>query len=226
MEHTLMKLPYSYKALEPFMSEETLTFHYGKHHAGYVAKLNALIKETEYAEMPLVKIIKKAKGPIFNNAAQVFNHDFFWCGLLNEESAPSVELSDSIETQYGSMDAFEKAFIDAGVSLFGSGWVWLTIDQENVLRIEQTSNAENPITSHRVPLLVCDVWEHAYYLDHRNARAEYLLNWWKLVNWKFVSDNLAEQKEKRSYYYIHECNENTEVCDYMTDLEEAERVSS
>ncbi|MGB5963900.1 MAG: superoxide dismutase [Sulfurimonadaceae bacterium] len=226
MEHTLMTLPYSYKALEPYMSEETLSFHHGKHHAGYVAKLNTLIKDSEYAEMSLVKIIKKSTGPIFNNAAQVFNHDFFWHGLLNEETAPSVELSDSIEQQFGSIDAFKTAFIDAGVSLFGSGWVWLSIDKENVLHIEQTGNADNPICTGRVPLMVCDIWEHAYYLDHRNARAEYLLNWWQLVNWHFVSDNFATQKEKRNHYYIHECNENTEVCDYMSSLEESERVSS
>jgi len=221
-----MTLPYTYKALEPYMSEETLTYHHGKHHAGYVAKLNTLIKGSKYEEMPLAKIIRTANGPIFNNAAQIFNHEFFWNGLLNEESAPSVELSDSIEKQFGSMEDFKSAFLDAGASLFGSGWVWLSIDADKVLHIEATSNADTPIRSGRVPLMVCDVWEHAYYIDHRNARAEYLLNWWKLINWHFVSDNLAEEKEKRSYYYIHECNEDSEVCDYVNDLEESERVTS
>ena len=226
MEHTLMTLPYAYKALEPYMSEETLTYHHGKHHAGYVAKLNTLIKGSKYEEMPLIKIIKTASGPIFNNAAQVFNHEFFWKGLLNEESTPSVELSDSIDKQFGSMEDFKSAFLDAGASLFGSGWVWLSIDAEKVLHIEATSNADTPVRDGRVPLMVCDVWEHAYYVDHRNARAEYLLNWWKLINWHFVSDNLATEKEKRSYYYIHECNEDSEVCDYLNDLEESERVTS
>jgi Fe-Mn family superoxide dismutase len=226
MEHQLMALPFAYNALEPYMSEETLQYHHNKHHLGYVNKLNELIKNTKFSEMHLVNIIKRADGPIFNNAAQVFNHDFFWNGLSPDETSPSVELRETIERHFNAMDAFKEAFMDAGMSLFGSGWVWLSIDADGRMQIEKTGNADNPINHGRIPLLACDVWEHAYYIDYRNARPDYLQRWWEKVNWRFVSDNLAEYQEKHRYYFIHECNENSTVCDYMNDLEDAEKTNT
>lgn len=226
MEHQLMELPFAYNALEPYMSEETLQYHHDKHHMGYINKLNELIKDTKFSEMHLVNIIKRADGPLLNNAAQVFNHDFFWHGLSPGQTAPSVELQEMIERQFASMDAFKEAFLDAGATLFGSGWVWLSIDEKGKMYIEKSGNAENPLMHRRIPLLACDVWEHAYYIDYRNARPKYLEHWWERVNWHFVSDNLAEYEEKNSYYFIHECNENSTVCDYMNTLEDAEKTNT
>jgi len=191
MKFQLMSLPFSEMALEPYISSETISYHYGKHHATYVNKLNILIEGSEYQGKSLEYIIKNAKGGIFNNAAQVYNHDFYWHGLSPHSTTTSVELSDLIEENFGSMADFKKNFLDKAVGLFGSGWVWLVFDKNKKLLIQEYSNADNPIKYNLIPLLTCDVWEHAYYIDSRNARAEYLENWWQLINWKFVSDNLA-----------------------------------
>ncbi|WP_345976718.1 superoxide dismutase [Sulfurimonas sp. HSL3-7] len=226
MLHTLMTLPYEQSALEPYISAETVSFHYGKHHAGYVNKLNALIENTKFADMTLEHIIKEADGAIFNNAAQVFNHDFYWHGLSGAESVPSVELSDMIDRDFGSMEGFKEAFLAAAAGLFGSGWAWLVITDEGTLTIEQRSNADTPIRHGRTPLLTCDVWEHAYYIDCRNARPEYLENWWKLVNWEFVSDNLVRVTNDPIAGYSQPCNDDNEVCDYVDMMQENEHTPS
>jgi Fe-Mn family superoxide dismutase len=226
MTHELMQLPYAYSALEPMMSKETLQYHHGKHHAGYVAKLNGLITGTEFESKSLIEIIKHADGGIFNNGAQVYNHDFFWTNLSPKPSTPSPALESIISAEFGSMEAFKKAFIEEGLSLFGSGWVWLCIDDKGQLSIVKTSNAQNPIRSGLVPLMVCDVWEHAYYIDYRNARAEYLEAFFKLLNWRFVSFTYANHEKHRGDYFSHFCKENTPYCDYIDALEASAKVSS
>ncbi|MDT8338297.1 MAG: superoxide dismutase [Sulfurimonas sp.] len=226
MKFELMKLPYEDTALEPYISSETISYHYGKHHAAYVNKLNALIQESEFEGKSLEYIIKNSQGGIFNNAAQVYNHDFYWHGLTNTASSPSVALSDMIDRDFGSMDEFKKLFLDKAATFFGSGWVWLVLGKDNKLSIEGLSNADNPLAHNKVALLACDVWEHAYYIDYRNARPDYLENWWKLINWKFVSDNLADAQIDPSNKYSQPCNENNEVCDYVDFMQENERTPS
>jgi Fe-Mn family superoxide dismutase len=226
MQHTLMALPYEQNALEPYITAETVSFHYGKHHAGYVNKLNALIENTRFADMTLDQIIKQADGAIFNNAAQVFNHDFYWHGLSGSGTVPSVELSDLIDRDFGSMEGFKEAFLAAAAGVFGSGWAWLVLTEEGKLTIEQRSNADTPIRHGRTPLLTCDVWEHAYYIDCRNARPEYLENWWKLVNWEFVSDNLVGVTNDPIAGYSQPCNDDNEVCDYVDMMQENEHTPS
>lgn len=190
MTHELMKLPYEMDALEPLMSKETLEHHYGKHHQTYVNKLNDLIKDTKYEDLPLEEIIKTSQGGIFNNAAQVFNHDFFWNSLTANEKQIPINLENKLLETFGSLDEFKKDFIDKATTHFGSGWAWLVKDADNKLSIISTSNANTPIVDDLKPLLVCDVWEHAYYIDYRNARPSYLENFWKLINWDFVAQNL------------------------------------
>ena len=190
MTHTLMDLPFDENALEPHISKETLQYHHGKHHAGYVNKLNGLIEGTVYADMKLEEIVKKADGGIFNNAAQVFNHDFYFNGMSTTATSPSKELLALFERDFSSIEAFKEKFLEMAAGLFGSGWVWLSINDSGTLIIESFSNAGNPLLLGHTPLLTCDVWEHAYYIDYRNARADYLEKWWELVNWEFVSDNL------------------------------------
>ncbi|NCO01682.1 MAG: superoxide dismutase [Epsilonproteobacteria bacterium] len=226
MVHELIKLPYAYNALEPIMSTETLQYHHGKHHAGYISKLNSLIPGTEYETKSLVEMIKHAEGAIFNNAAQVYNHDFFWTNLSPENTTPSLALDSIINAQFGSVEAFKKAFIEKGLALFGSGWVWLCIDEKTNLSIVSTSNADNPIRSGLVPLMVCDVWEHAYYIDYRNARADYLEGFWKLVNWKFVSFNYANHEKHRGDYFSNFCSDNTPYCDYVDSIDAMENAGS
>jgi len=228
MSFKLMKLPYPETALEPYISAETVQYHYGKHHQGYVNKLNALVAGTPYDGAPLLRIIEQCEDAIFNNAAQVFNHDFYWLGLSPEATEPSVELSDMIERDFGSMDAFKEKFLAAAAGLFGSGWTWLILTDENKLVIEQTSNADTPVRHQhgKTPLLVCDVWEHAYYIDRRNARPEYLENWWKLVNWHFVSDNLAGIENDLIAGYAQPCIENSEVCDFVDTMQENEKTTT
>ncbi|WP_122893222.1 superoxide dismutase [Arcobacter peruensis] len=190
MKHVLMTLPYTLDALEPLMSKETLEFHYGKHHQTYVNKLNELIENTKYENLSLNEIIKTSEGGVFNNAAQVSNHDFFWNGLTpNQTNIPS-NLEDELVKAFGSVDEFKKEFTAKAIGQFGSGWAWLVQDENKNLKIITTSNAQTPIQSDLKPLLVCDVWEHAYYIDVRNARPAYLENFWKLVNWNFVEKNL------------------------------------
>lgn len=226
MKFELMKLPYDEKALEPYISSETISYHYGKHHASYVNKLNGLIEGSEFEQKPLEHIIKNAKGGTFNNAAQVFNHDFYWHGLINSKTEPSVDLVDMIERDFGSMDEFKEKFLNSAATLFGSGWTWLVLNSDGTLSIDAMSNADNPLVHNKVPLLTCDVWEHAYYIDYRNARPDYLENWWKLINWKFVSDNLADAQIDKSNKYSQPCNDNNEVCDYVDKMQENEKTQS
>ncbi len=191
MKHELMKLPYELDALEPQMSKETLEFHYGKHHQTYVTKLNGLIEGTQFADKSLEEIIKSSEGGIFNNAAQVFNHDFFWNGLTPGGSEISDEVVSALTEAFGSVDKFKEDFTNAAVNNFGSGWTWLVKDSSGALKIMSTSNAGTPITEDGLtPVLTVDVWEHAYYIDTRNARPAYLENFWALVNWDFVAENL------------------------------------
>lgn len=184
----LMKLPYSHDALEPHISKETVHYHYDKHHKAYVDNLNKLIKDTEFADMKLDDIIKKSKsGPIFNNAAQVSNHNFYWNSMAPDEEVIKLEgpVFDAIRKKFEKVGVFQKEFAERGKKLFGSGWVWLVKDG-NDIAIEVTHNAGQP---KKKPLLVCDVWEHAYYIDTKNDRPKYIENFFKVVNWKFVNDN-------------------------------------
>ncbi|GAB6067700.1 superoxide dismutase [Fe] [Methylothermus subterraneus] len=191
MKHELPPLPYAMDALEPYISKETLEYHYGKHHKAYVDNLNNLIPGTEFENLTLEEIILKASGPIFNNAAQVWNHTFYWNSMApNGGGEPEGKLADAIRRDFGSFEAFKEAFSKAAVALFGSGWAWL-VKSGDKLEIVQTSNAGNPLTSGKKPLLTCDVWEHAYYIDYRNARPKYVENFWNLVNWDFAARNLA-----------------------------------
>lgn len=191
-QHQLPELPYAKNALEPHISSETLDYHYGKHHATYVDKLNKLIDGTEFESMPLEDIIRKATGGTFNNAAQVWNHSFYWnCLSPDGGGEPESELAAAIEQTFKSYDEFKKQFSEAATGNFGSGWTWLVKNADGKLEIVNTSNAGNPLTEGQQPLLTCDVWEHAYYIDYRNARPKYLDAFWNLVNWKFVAENFA-----------------------------------
>ena len=190
MEHILPDLPYGKEALSPEISAETLEYHHGKHHKAYVDNLNKLITGTEFEELPLEEIIKKASGGMYNNAAQVWNHTFYWrCLLPDGGGEPGGALGSAIKSEFGSFDGFRDKFTASALALFGSGWVWLVKDAGGKLSIESTGNAGNPLRDGVSPLLTCDVWEHAYYIDYRNARAKYLEAFWKLVNWDFVSGN-------------------------------------
>ena len=189
----LEKLPYEMGALEPHISQKTLEFHYGKHHAGYVNNLNKLIAGTPFEGKSLEEIVKTSQGGMFNNAAQVWNHTFYWnCMTPNpKKNAPTGKLMDAIVRDFGSFDAFKEKFVNACVTLFGSGWAWLVADKDGKLSIMQTSNAQTPLTTDTKPLLVCDVWEHAYYLDYQNLRASYVNEFWSIINWEFIENNLS-----------------------------------
>ena len=192
-QHTLPDLPYPENALEPHISAETLKFHHGKHHATYVEKLNGLIKETEFESASLEDIIKNASGGIFNNGAQVWNHTFYWnCLSPNGGGAPTAELAAAIDAAFNSLDEFKASFSESAVNNFGSGWTWLVKNPDGTLEIVNTSNAANPMTDGKQPLLTCDVWEHAYYIDYRNARPGYIEAFWNLVNWDFVAQNFSD----------------------------------
>lgn len=187
----LPPLPFDTKALEPVISENTINFHYGKHHQAYVNNLNKLIEGSELASKTLEDIILESNGGIFNNAAQVFNHTFYWNCLTPKSSGkPDSELGTLIDKYFGSFEEFKEIFTQKAATLFGSGWCWLVKTTDDDLEIVQTSNAACPITDDMVPLLTIDVWEHAYYLDYQNARPEYLKNIWKIINWEFVGRNL------------------------------------
>ncbi|MCE3239028.1 MAG: sodB, partial [Gammaproteobacteria bacterium] len=187
MTHTLPKLPYAMDALQPFISQETIEYHYGKHHQAYVNNLNNLIKDTEFANASLEDIILKSTGGIFNNAAQVWNHTFYWhCLTPKSAREPSGQLADAIVKTYGSFDEFKKRFTQISIGTFGSGWGWLVKNTRGELEIVSTSNAGTPMTQQQKALLTCDVWEHAYYIDYRNARPTYLEKFWEIVNWDFV----------------------------------------
>ena len=190
----LPKLPYKRDALEPHISQKTIDFHYGQHHAGYVKNLNNLIENSHYEKMSLEEIIKSSEGAIFNNAAQVWNHTFYWhCMTPDKGELPKALLLKNIDRDFGSFDNFKQLFIKQAATLFGSGWLWLVCDKNGKLSLMQTSNAETPITNDELrPLLTCDVWEHAYYLDQQNLRLAYLNEFWQIINWKFVEKKLAE----------------------------------
>ena len=188
MSFTLPKLPYELDALAPHISKETLEYHYGKHHNTYVQNLNKLTEDTEYANLSLEDIILKSTGKIFNNAAQVWNHTFYWNCLSPEGGGePTGKIKAQIDTAFGSFAEFKKQFTERTIAVFGSGWAWLVQNAEGQLSIVETSNAATPMTQGLTPLLTCDVWEHAYYIDYRNARATYVDAFWALVNWNFVS---------------------------------------
>ncbi len=190
MEHQLPPLPYEKDALAPHMSKETLEFHYGKHHQTYVTKLNELIPGTEFENLSLEEIIKKSSGPIFNNAAQIWNHSFFWQSLApNGGGAPGGALGEAINKKWGSYDKFKEVFTQAALTLFGSGWTWLVKRSDGTLDLMQTSNAATPLTGDTTPLLTLDVWEHAYYIDYRNARPKFVEGFWQIVNWNFAEQN-------------------------------------
>ncbi len=192
MPHTLPELPYAKTALAPHISAETLDYHYGKHHQTYVTNLNNLIPGTEFEKMALEEIIMKSSGGIFNNAAQVWNHTFYWHSLSPQGgSAPTGALGDAINKTFGSFEEFKKTFTQTALTTFGSGWAWLVKNKDGSLAIVSTSNAACPLTAGQKPLLTCDVWEHAYYVDYRNARANYIAAFWNLVNWDFAAKNLA-----------------------------------
>ena len=191
MKHKLPVLPYRMDALEPTVSKETLEYHYNKHHQAYVTNLNKLIVDTEFENISLEDIILKSSGEIFNNAAQVFNHTFYWnCLSPDGGQEPQGKLADIIIQNFGSFADFKEKFTQTAVGTFGSGWAWLVKDQNGKLEIMSTSNAGNPMTEGKKPLLTCDVWEHAYYIDYRNARPSYVEKFWSLVKWDFVANNL------------------------------------
>jgi superoxide dismutase, Fe-Mn family len=189
-EIVLPELPYARDALAPHMSRETLDYHYGKHHKTYVEKTNQLRAGTEFEDASLEDLVTEASGALFNNAAQVWNHNFFWNSLTPKAAPPSKEVSAALD-KFGGLQSFQNQFGKAAVEVFGSGWVWLIKDSGGQLKIVTTANAGNPLRDGQTALLTCDVWEHAYYIDRRNDRAAYLKEYWPIVNWAFVADNLS-----------------------------------
>jgi Fe-Mn family superoxide dismutase len=191
MAFTLPELPYSKDALAPHISAETLEIHHGRHHAKYVATLNTLTEGTENADKSLEELIKSTSGKLFNQAAQVWNHTFYWNGMAaNAGGAPTGAIADAINAAFGSFDSFKEKFTAEAAGHFGSGWAWLVKDADGKLSIVSTHDAGNPMTDGLTPILTCDVWEHAYYVDYRNARPKYLEGWWNLVNWAAANKNL------------------------------------
>ncbi len=187
MKYSQPQLPYAADALEPTISRRTVDFHYGKHEKAYIDNLNNLIEGTEFADLPLEEIIHDAKGPLFNNASQAWNHIFYFFSFSPDGGGePEGELREAIDRDFGSFENFKKEFVDAGVKLFGSGWVWLSRDNDGKLFITQEGNAGNPITKGLTPILTFDVWEHAYYLDYQNRRADALNALWDIIDWPIV----------------------------------------
>jgi len=198
---TLPPLPYDKHALEPHISAETLEYHHGKHHQAYVTNLNNLVKGSDWEKKTLEEIILSAPpGGIFNNAAQVWNHTFYWnCMNAKGGGEPSGPLADAIKQSFGSFAAFKELFTKTAIATFGSGWAWLVKTKQGKLEVMSTSNANTPMTEGKTPMLTCDVWEHAYYIDYKNARPTYIDHFWALVNWEFVSEKLlAAQKSSPS----------------------------
>lgn len=192
MAFELPELPYAKDALAPHISEETLEFHYGKHHKTYVDKLNGLVPGSDYEGKSLEEIITSSSGPVFNNAAQIWNHTFYWhCLSPNGGGAPTGAVADAINEAFGSFDEFKTQFTDKAINNFGSSWTWLVKNSEGKLEIVNTSNAGTPMTDGSTALLTVDLWEHAYYIDYRNARPKYMDAFWALVNWEFVAQNLG-----------------------------------
>jgi len=189
MKFELPKLPYAHNALEPVISEETINYHYGKHHLTYVNNLNGLVPGTQFENADLDTIVKNSDGPIFNNAAQIWNHNFYFLSLTPEKgSQPSDKLANAINEAFGSLDNFKAEFNKSAITVFGSGWAWLVKDADGKLSIAKESNAGNPLTHGLIPLLTFDVWEHAYYIDYQNRRADYVAALWDLVDWNVVSE--------------------------------------
>lgn len=192
MIHELAPLPYAKNALEPHISSETLDYHHDKHHQAYVTNLNKLIPGTEFENLPLEDIVTRSSDGVFNNAAQAWNHTFYWhCLSPQGGGAPSGQLARAIEDTFGSYNRFKEEFTKSAVTTFGSGWAWLVKDTDGGLALVSTSNAGCPLTSGQTPLLTCDVWEHAYYIDYRNLRPKYLEAFWNLVDWDFASENFT-----------------------------------
>ncbi len=190
MQHQLPALPYALDALQPHISRETLEFHHGKHHQAYVTNLNNLIKGTEFENLALEEVIRKSSGGVFNNAAQIWNHTFYWHSLSPDGGGvPKGVLAEAIDAKFGSFDAFKEAFSKSAVGNFGSGWTWLVKKGDGTVDIANTANAATPLTGSDKPLLTCDVWEHAYYVDYRNRRPDYVAAFWNLANWKFAAKN-------------------------------------
>lgn len=192
MKHELPPLPYAYDALVPHISRETLQYHHDKHHAAYVSKLNELLPGSGLEEASLEEVIRRASGPLFNHGAQAWNHDFYWkCLAPKGGGEPPRELAGQLARSFESVSAFKAAFTTAAETAFGSAWVWLVRRKDGSLAVQTTSNADNPLRTGDTPLLTCDVWEHAYYIDRRNVRPEYVKAFWNVINWDFVAKNLA-----------------------------------
>jgi len=190
--HTLPELAFAKNALEPHISAETLEYHHGKHHQTYVTNLNNLIKGTEFENLSLEETVRKSSGGMFNNAAQIWNHSFYWnCLSPQGGGEPSGALADAIKRDFDSFQTFKDKFSQTAITTFGSGWGWLVKKPDGTLALESTSNAATPLTDANKPLLTCDVWEHAYYIDYRNARPKYVEAFWNLVNWNFVNENFG-----------------------------------
>lgn len=191
-KHELIALPYEADALEPVISKETLGFHHGKHLQAYVNNLNAAIEGTPYEEIPLEEIVKKSEGGVFNNAGQILNHNLYFTQFRapRPDNKPTGKIAEAIETQFGSFDAFKEEFTKKGATLFGSGWVWLSIDKDGKLVITQETNAGNPVQRGLKPLLTFDVWEHAYYIDYRNRRPDHLAALWQIIDWDAVNGRM------------------------------------
>lgn len=192
MPHELPALPYALDALQPHISQETLEYHYGKHHQTYVTNLNKLLEGSDQASASLEEVIKNSSGGLFNNAAQVFNHTFYWnCLSPNGGGEPTGAVADAINKAFGSFAEFKEKFSQTAITTFGSGWGWLVQNSDGSLELVSTTGAGCPLTSGQKPLLTCDVWEHAYYVDYRNARPKYVEAFWNLVNWDFVAANFG-----------------------------------
>lgn len=199
MKHLLPELPYAQDALAPAMSADTLNYHYGKHLQTYLDNVNRMIEGTPFADMKLKDMITKAQGALYNNAAQAFNHIIFFKQLTPTPTTISPLLTQALVARFGSVDAFKSEFSNAAATLFGSGWVWLALDANNVLQIVPEPNAGNPITRNMRPLMCIDVWEHAYYLDYQNRRVDYIKNFWNLVNWDYIEKRMQD-KNYQLYY--------------------------
>ena len=194
MEHKLPDLPYSKEALQPHISAETLEYHHGKHHKAYVTKLNELIKGTEFENMALEDIIVKAEGPVFNNAAQHWNHSFFWnCLSPNAGGNPDGKIADLINKKFGDFNKFKDEFSKMAVANFGSGWTWIVQTDNGAIELMNTGNADTPLNHGKKALMTLDVWEHAYYIDYRNSRPDFIKAFWNLVNWNFVNENITKE---------------------------------
>lgn len=195
MIHTMPQLPYAANALSPVLSQETIEFHYGKHLQAYINNINQLVVGTPFENLPLHEIIQQAEGPIFNNAAQAWNHILYFLQFTPTPVAMTSRFSQLLETNFGSVEAFKKQFAEAAAKFFGSGWVWLTMDKEQRLQIVATANAGNPLTQGLHPLCCIDVWEHAYYIDYRNRRPEYIEKFWNILNWEYVEQRMTQSND-------------------------------